>query len=94
MRIEVTRNPFKINTLTSLMRYYKFVSEVRRWFPGLGKKWIKRRVDKSFRQKGRLGTASHVIVETHYGFPEVSFEASEINTQLSAIYFDRYRKIY
>lgn len=94
MIINVTRNPFRIDQITPLMRRYRFVSEVKKWFPGIGKKWIRLQVENTARQKHTLGQALNVTVKTNKGFPDIQFEATEINSQLSAIYFDRYKMIY
>ena len=94
MRIDITRNPFKIDHLTRLMRRYKFASEVKKWFPGIGKKWIKGWVAKTAKKKNNLDLVSTVLVQTHDGFPQVMFKASEINSQLHSIYFSRYQEVY
>ena len=76
------------------MQWYKFASEVKKWFPGIGKKFIKYLVGKVAGKKNKNGTATQVLIETHSAFPYIKFEASEINSQLHAIYFDRHKDIY
>jgi FkbM family methyltransferase len=94
MLVQVTRNPFKIETLTPLMRVYRFASEVKKWFPGIGKKWVKSTVGLAARVKMDKKIEFQVSVSTHDGFPAIKFLAYETNSQLHSIYFKRYQELY
>lgn len=55
---------------------------------------MKMNLAREFKRKFNSNEKLRVLVQTRSQFPDVAFEVNEINSQLHAIYFERYQKVY